>query len=358
MLHLDLLVIKDLICSLFEESEVDPIFTSMNCGTPVTGVNPFTGNEDFNNLEPGTYTFTVRACVDVNEEPDEEPTILQVTPPICDETPASITWTIEEDDNGGGGGNNGGGGGNNGGGGGNNGGGGGGGAGGGGAGAGGGGAGAGGGGAGAGGGGAGAGGGGAGAGGGGGGAGGAGGGGAGAGGGGAGAGGGGAGAGGNNDPSPTAGPSNVPNEAGGTPDSGITPSGSGPTGASPFSPMTPAAIDPSIPRDISVYVQQFKNPGPISAKYGKQVGNQCLLQLDRDLLLNPENMSQIRDQILSQENMSKIFSKDNSLVTLDGQLDIYGEISLPNTPSSNQTIILLILHWTRNYPLLLTVQLN
>ena len=61
------------------------------------------------------------------------------------------------------------------------------------------------------------------------------------------------------------------------------------------------------------------------------------MQLDRDLLLNPENMSQIRDQIFSQENMSKIFSKDDSLVTLDGQLDIYGEISLPNTPSSNQT---------------------
>ena len=112
----------------------------------------------------------------------------------------------------------------------------------------------------------------------------------------------------------------------------------GPTGASPFSPITPVGIDPSIPRDISVYVQQFKNPGPISAKYGKQVGNQCLLQLDRDLLLNPENMSQIRDQIVSQENMSKIFSKDNSLVTLDGQLDIYGEVSSPNSPSSNQTI--------------------
>ena len=61
------------------------------------------------------------------------------------------------------------------------------------------------------------------------------------------------------------------------------------------------------------------------------------MQLDRDLLLNPENMSQIRDQILNQENMSKLFSKDDSLVTLDGQLDIYGEISLPNTPSSNQT---------------------
>ena len=121
------------------------------------------------------------------------------------------------------------------------------------------------------------------------------------------------------------------------PDSGVTPSGNGPTGASPFSPITPAAIDPSIPRDISVYVQQYQNPGPISAKYGTQVGNQCLLQLDRDLLLNPENMSQIRDQIVSQENMSKLFSKDDSLVTLDGQLDIYGEISLPNTQSSNQT---------------------
>ena len=108
-------------------------------------------------------------------------------------------------------------------------------------------------------------------------------------------------------------------------------------GASPFSPITPVAIDPSIPRDITIYVQQYQNPGPISAKYGTQVGNQCLLQLDRDLLLNPENMSEIRDQILSQENMSKIFSKDNSIVTLDGQLDIYGEISLPNTPSNNHT---------------------
>ncbi len=117
---------------------------------------------------------------------------------------------------------------------------------------------------------------------------------------------------------------------------GATPFGNGPTGASPFSPITPVAIDPSIPRDITVYVQQYQNPGPISAKYGTQVGNQCLLQLDRELLLNPENMSQIRDQIVSQENMSKLFSKDDSLVTLDGQLDIYGEISLPNTQSSNQ----------------------
>ena len=116
-----------------------------------------------------------------------------------------------------------------------------------------------------------------------------------------------------------------------------TPFGNGPTGASPFSPITPVAIDPSIPRDITVYVQQYQNPGLISAKYGTQVGNQCLLQLDRELLLNPENMSQIRDQIVSQENMSKLFSKDDSLVTLDGQLDIYGEISLPNTQSSNQT---------------------
>ena len=49
-------------------------------------------------------------------------------------------------------------------------------------------------------------------------------------------------------------------------------------------------------------------------------------------------MSQIRDQILSQENISKLFSKDNSNVTLDGQLDIYGEISLPKTPSNNETI--------------------
>ena len=61
------------------------------------------------------------------------------------------------------------------------------------------------------------------------------------------------------------------------------------------------------------------------------------MQLDRDLLVNPENMSEIRDQILNEENMSKLFSKDNSQVTLDGQLDIYGEVSVPNTPSSNQT---------------------
>ena len=53
----DILDNQRFICSLFEESEVDPIFTSMNCGTPVTGVNPFTGNEDFNNLEPGDLYF-------------------------------------------------------------------------------------------------------------------------------------------------------------------------------------------------------------------------------------------------------------------------------------------------------------
>ena len=43
----------------------------MECGSPVTGVNPFTGNEEFNNLHPGTYTFTVAACIDVNEEAEE-----------------------------------------------------------------------------------------------------------------------------------------------------------------------------------------------------------------------------------------------------------------------------------------------
>ena len=124
----------------------------------------------------------------------------------------------------------------------------------------------------------------------------------------------------------------MPNEAGGDPQTGITPFGDGPTGAAPFSPMTPAAIDPSIPRDITIYQVPYKNPGPISAKYGTQVGNQCLLQLDSDLLLNPANMSQVRDQILNS------VSKGSSLVTLDGQLDIYGEISLSHNPSSNQTI--------------------
>jgi hypothetical protein len=96
--------------------------------------------------------------------------------------------------------------------------------------------------------------------------------------------------------------------------------------------MTPAAIDPSIPRDITIYQVPYKNPGPISAKYGTQVGNQCLLQLDSDLLLTPENMSKVRDQILNS------VSKGSSVVTLDGQLDIYGEISLSHNPSSNQTI--------------------
>ena len=96
--------------------------------------------------------------------------------------------------------------------------------------------------------------------------------------------------------------------------------------------MTPAAIDPSIPRDITIYQLPYKNPGPISAKYGTQVGNQCLLQLDSDLLLTPANMSQIRDQILNS------VSQGSSVVTLDGQLDIYGEISVSNNPSSNHTI--------------------
>ena len=100
----------------------------------------------------------------------------------------------------------------------------------------------------------------------------------------------------------------------------------------PFSPMTPAAIDPSIPRDITIYQEPYKNPGPISAKYGTQVGNQCMLQLDSDLLLNPANMSQIKDQILNS------VSQGSSIVALDGQLDIYGEISLSKNPSSNKTI--------------------
>ena len=61
------------------------------------------------------------------------------------------------------------------------------------------------------------------------------------------------------------------------------------------------------------------------------------MQLDSDLLLNPSNMSQIRDQILNPEYMSKNFSKGDAIVTLEGQLDIYGEISLSKTPSSNHT---------------------
>jgi len=55
-------------------------------------------------------------------------------------------------------------------------------------------------------------------------------------------------------------PSQVPNEAGGEPQTGITPFGDGPTGAAPFSPITPAGIDPSIPRDITIYQEPYKNP--------------------------------------------------------------------------------------------------
>ena len=45
----------------------------------------------------------------------------------------------------------------------------------------------------------------------------------------------------------------------------------------------------------------------------------------------------LRDQIISAENMSQLISKGISPITLDGQLDIYGEVSLSKTPSSNQT---------------------
>src|SRR5215204_2173230 len=83
----------------------------------------------------------------------------------------------------------------------------------------------------------------------------------------------------NNKPSSEDGPSQVPNEAGGKPETGITPFGNGPTGASPFSPITPVGIDPSILRDISVYFEQYRNQGTISAKNGTKVGNKCILQM-------------------------------------------------------------------------------
>lgn len=50
------------------------------------------------------------------------------------------------------------------------------------------------------------------------------------------------------------------------------------------------------------------------------------------LRCNPANMSQIKDQILNS------VSQGRSIVALDGQLDIYGEISLSKNPSSNKTI--------------------
>ena len=55
------------------------------CGFPVTD---FTGSEEFMNLDPGQYNFTVTAYIVISEG----------GPPIFDETPESIIWTILEEE--------------------------------------------------------------------------------------------------------------------------------------------------------------------------------------------------------------------------------------------------------------------
>ena len=75
-------------CTLVEEPGGDPILISDNCGSPVTGVNPFTGSEEFT-LPPGTYTFEVAAFIVINGE--------EIERTIRDLDPESITWTIEEE---------------------------------------------------------------------------------------------------------------------------------------------------------------------------------------------------------------------------------------------------------------------
>ena len=43
----DIITERGFECTLVEEPGGDPIFTFDHCGDPVTGVNPFTGSEEF-----------------------------------------------------------------------------------------------------------------------------------------------------------------------------------------------------------------------------------------------------------------------------------------------------------------------
>ena len=53
MLHDEEIEERGFVCELDRGSSLD------DCGDPVTGVNPFTGTEEFMNLDPGEHTFTV-----------------------------------------------------------------------------------------------------------------------------------------------------------------------------------------------------------------------------------------------------------------------------------------------------------
>ena len=64
MLILRIIDDQGFVCTLDEEPVDD-------CGEPVTGVNPFTGTEEFMNLDPGEHTFTVTAFIVIG---DGEPT--------------------------------------------------------------------------------------------------------------------------------------------------------------------------------------------------------------------------------------------------------------------------------------------
>ncbi|HJT82958.1 MAG TPA: S8 family serine peptidase, partial [Nitrososphaeraceae archaeon] len=170
----------------------------------------------------------------------------------------------------------------------------------------------------------------------------------------------------NNNPSSPGGSTNVPNEAGGNPNSGGTSPGNAPAGAFPISPITPTAIDPSIPRDITIYQQQYRNAGPINAKYGTQVGNQCILELNNNQTIISENVTQakanITNAILQQSGQSieilDLMTIGNttiatindcdanvlgnvtttSPIATEGQFDLYGEIaSIAVKDLSNQT---------------------
>ena len=69
MLHDEDIDERGFVCTLDEEPGGDPI-SMILVASPVTGVNPFTGNEEFNNLYPGDHTFEVTAFIVINEGPD------------------------------------------------------------------------------------------------------------------------------------------------------------------------------------------------------------------------------------------------------------------------------------------------
>ncbi|MGE3859131.1 MAG: S8 family serine peptidase, partial [Nitrososphaeraceae archaeon] len=179
----------------------------------------------------------------------------------------------------------------------------------------------------------------------------------------------------NNQPSASNNPQ-IPNEAGGNPSTGTSPSPSangpsgptspsanGPSGPSPFSPLAPMAIDPSIPRDITIY-QQYRSPGQISPLYGTQVGKQCIVEIENNQTIISNNLTQtktnIKQAIFQQSGQKVELSNmmvigNMSIVTIDncdtntlgnltntnlaneGQLDLYGEIAAAQDDSIQTT---------------------